>query len=302
MEQRQWEYKIRSNKTSILLAFIMLALSGGITLWLKSTGNGFFVIIGIFSAAMLLLFIATIYRFIFYKVLISSDGFYYQSSMSNGKYYLYKDIEKAWISSGTNQSGVQEDYCNIAPYNQPVIRFPFYFKDDEAVQYLIQKVEETSQMRFLTTPTEKDEYLIDGKVFGKTKIIIGIILLVLLVSINILIIKSVGFYVSLIPGFIMALAICWTLIVNYAFFQVKIEKTGFYCRTSPFNGKWYDYCNITHCKEIKRVVDNRSSNKRFYYFFEFTDINGKTRKFQFAKEIHEHEVNVLKERIEQYNK
>lgn len=33
-------------------------------------------------------------------------------------------------------------------------------------------------------------------------------------------------------------------------------------------------------------------------FFEFTDVRGKTRKFQFEDQIHGHEVNVLKERIE----
>lgn len=45
-----------------------------------------------------------------------------------------------------------------------------------------------------------------------------------------------------------------------------------------------------------------AAERRYYFFFEFTDVRGKTRKFAFEDPIHGHEVNVLKERIEKARK
>lgn len=47
-----------------------------------------------------------------------------------------------------------------------------------------------------------------------------------------------------------------------------------------------------------RVHYYGAAQRRYYFFFEFTDVRGKTRKFQFEDPIHGHEVDVLKERIE----
>ena len=65
----------------------------------------------------------------------------------------------------------------------------------------------------------------------------------------------------------------------------------------------YEYAEITDCKRIKKVVRTRAhyyeaAERRYYFFFEFTDVRGKTRKFLFEDPIHGHEINVLKERIE----
>lgn len=304
MNKKQWKYKIGGSKMAVVLTFLMAALFGGLTVWLHNTNNGAYIFTAILTMIMLLVLALTIYRLIFYKVLIGVDGFYYQSSIGNGKYYAYSEIEKVWISSGTAQNGGQEQYCNIAAYGETVLRFQFFYNDEKGVEYLIKRVETAKKKNIVVSVKEKDEYLIDGKVFGKTKIGIGIVVLAIFVFIDVLIIREIGFHAMLIPGFIMELGICWMLFVDYMFFQVKIGKDRFYCRTTPFNGRWYKYSDITHCKEIKKVVRFRQhrygvSHRRYFFFFEFTDVSGKTRKFQFTKEIFEHEVNVLKERIEQ---
>lgn len=82
-----------------------------------------------------------------------------------------------------------------------------------------------------------------------------------------------------------------------------IGKKGFYCSTNPFDGQYYEYNEIVSCRRIKKVVRTRAhyyeaAQRRYYFFFEFTDVRGKTRKFQFEDPIHGHEVDVLKERIE----
>lgn len=137
----------------------------------------------------------------------------------------------------------------------------------------------------------------------KTRIVLGIVLLIILISINIALIKVTDLFLLAVPGIAMAVFIPLYLINNNLFFKVKIQKNGFYCRTNIFNGQFYEYHEITKCKRIKKVVHHRihfweAALPKYYFFFEFTDITGKTRKFQFEDNIHGHEINILKERIE----
>lgn len=303
MENKQWKYRIRSRKMPVILTLIMFAAFGGLTAWLYSTENGAFIFTGLFSAILLALVIATIYRLAFFKVFIGKDGFYYQTSPSNGKFYNYTDVEKAWINSGEAQNRAQEDYCNIEIPGIPVIRFQFFYADSKAVDYLIKRIETTANTETAERRNEKAEYLIDGKVFGKTRIVIAIVLLIVVAIIDAVIIKATGHMYLAVPGVAMALFILIYLINSNMFFKVKIDTKGFYCRTNPFNGQYYEYDEITNCRRIKKVVRTRAhyyeaAERRYYFFFEFTDVRGKTRKFAFEDPIHGHEINVLKERIE----
>lgn len=307
MENRQWKYKIRSGKMPVILTLIMFAAFGGLTAWLYNTDNGAFIFTGLFSAILLALVIATIYRLAFFKVLIGKDGFYYQTGPSNGKFYNYAEVEKAWINSGEAQNRAQEDYCNIEIPGIPVVRFQFFYADSKAVNYLIKRIESNANMEAAERRNEEEEYLIDGKVFGKTRIVIAIVLLIVVAIIDAVIIKATGHIYLAVPGVAIGLFVLIYLINNNKFFKVKIEKNGFYCRTNPFNGQYYEYSEITNCKRIKKVVRTRvhyyeAAERRYYFFFEFTDVCGRTRKFQFEDQIHGHEVNVLKERIEKARK
>ena len=303
MEDRQWKYKIRSGKMPVILTLIMFSAFGGLTAWLYSTDNGAFIFTGLFSAILLALVIATVYRLAFFKVLIGKDGFYYQTGLSNGRFYNYAEVEKAWLNSGESQNRAQEDYCNIEIPGIPVIRFQFFYADSKAVDYLIKRIETTANTETAERRNEKAEYLIDGKVFGKARIVIATALLIVVAIIDAVIIKATGHMYLAVPGVAMALFILIYLINSNIFFKVKIGVKGFYCRTNPFNGQYYEYDEITNCRRIKKVVRRRvhyyqAGERMYYFFFEFTDIRGKTRKFQFEDPIHGHEVNVLKERIE----
>ena len=300
MKNTQWKYKIGSGKTPVILTLIMFAIFGGVTAWLYSENNGAFLFTGLFSAILLALVVATAYRLAFFKVLISKDGFYYQTGPGNGKYYDYSQVEKAWIHSGQAQNRSQEDYCNIEIPGIPVIRFQFFCGDEDAARYLVKRIETVASKKPVEDKTE--EYLIDGKVFGKTRIVLGIVLLMVVAFIEAVIIKTSGIGFLVIPGVAMALYIVISLINSNLFFRVKIEKSGFYCQTNPVNGQYYQYSEITHCKRIKKVVrirrPRRAENPRYYFFFEFTDGSGMSRKFQFEDQIHGHEVDVLMQRIE----
>lgn len=303
MANIEWKYKIRGRKLPVILTVLMFAVFGGLTAWLYSTNNGAFIFTGLFSAILISLVIATVYRLAFFKVLIGKDGFYYQTGPSNGKFYDYADVEKAWVNSGEAQNRAQEDYCNIEIPGVPVIRFQFFYADEKGVNYLIKRIESTANKETTESRKEKAEYLIDGKVFGKTRIVLSIVLLIVVAIIDAVIVKATGQMYLAVPGVVMALFIPIYLINSNMFFKVKIEENGFYCRTNPFNGQYYEYAEITACKRIKKVVRTRAhyyeaAERRYYFFFEFTDICGRTRKFAFEDPIHGHEINVLKERID----
>ena len=303
MENKQWKYKVRGRKLPVILTVLMFVVFGGFTAWLYSTNNGAFIFTGLFSAILLALVIATVYRLAFFKVLIGKDGFYYQTGPSNGKFYNYAEVENAWLNSGEAQNRAQEDYCNIEIPGVPVIRFQFFYADEKGVNYLIKRIEATANKETAESRKEKAEYLIDGKVFGKTRMVLSIVLLIVVAIVDAVIVKTTGQMYLAIPGVVMALFILIYLINSNMFFKVKIEENGFYCRTNPFNGQYYEYAEITACKRIKKVVRTRAhyyeaAERRYYFFFEFTDICGKTRRFAFEDPIHGHEINVLKERIE----
>ena len=300
---KAWKYKIESGKTPVILTFLMSGLFCLLTLWLYKTNNKGVIFAEIFTTLMVLVFILAIYRLLFYKVLIFDEGFYYQTSINNGKYYTYDDIEKAWINSGRSQNGGQGEYCNIALYNKKMIRFQFFYNDKKGVAYLIKRANTKTQSIKTNTLKEKEDYLIDGKVFGKTRITFGMIVLAVVAFIDAFFIKEIGFNMIIIPSIVIIIIIALFLFDYYLFFQVKIEKNSFYYQTTPFNGRYYKYSEIADCRKIKRVVRHRSYgngslHRNYYFYFEFTDNKGKKHKFQYEQQIHEYEVNILKDRIE----
>lgn len=306
LKEECWKYKIKSRKGPVVISLLMFAVFGGITLWLYSNNNGAFIFTGLFSAILMALVIATCHRLAFFKVLIGKDGFYYQTSRGNGKFYSYNNVKKAWINTGEAQNRTQQDYCNIEIPDIPIIRFQFFYNDEKGVDYLINRIEKTLNEKNIERNPEKEEYIIDGKNFVKTRFAIAIVLLIVVAIIDIVIIKMIGRIYLAVPGTAMALFILIYLINSNRYFKVKIDAKGFYCRTNPFNGRYYLYTEITNCRRIKKLVHHKyhvgdADLPSYFFFFEFTDASEKKRRFQFEDPIHGHEINLLKERIERAN-
>lgn len=90
--------------------------------------------------------------------------------------------------------------------------------------------------------------------------------------------------------------------IRYLCFRVFIGKEGFYFQSNPFNGRYYRYSEIKNCREegLRSSRSSRSSptaSASYYYFFIFTDVGGKSTRFQFEKSACEREIQVLKRRI-----
>lgn len=154
---------------------------------------------------------------------------------------------------------------------------------------------------------EQWDYKIDGKVNGIARIVILLVLSVLFIVFTIDQLKSGAnkhIFVAIAFGVfaVISLYLLIKLSIRYFCFKVYIGNSGFYFKSSPFNGKHYEYDDVVYCKEeLKTRYSKQSREVLYYYFFVFKDKNGKTAKFQFEKSVSEREINALKMRINKTN-
>ena len=190
-------------------------------------------------------------------------------------------------------------------YDGQVVKFPFFLDESDGVDYLIKCVEDKALGVYGDNiddniPRDTEVYRIDGKHYGITYIIISLIIFALFSLIEMpMLLREVSanhwlsaFFFAI--GLLLPLSVVIRLLLRYFFYRVKIENNRFYLQTNPFNGKYYEYKAIKNCKEV--LIVSRLSRSYFYYFI-FTDVTNKTRKFLFQKNIHGHEIDVLKKRI-----
>lgn len=149
---------------------------------------------------------------------------------------------------------------------------------------------------------ENWDYKIGGKMYGKFRITI-ILLIAAVFSVltidQLLPAANKHLFAAFFFGLIALQSIYFLIIllITYFCFKIYIGNQGFFFQSNPFNGKYYLYSDIIYCHEKLKV--RRGHRGNFYaYFFQFRVKNGKTVNFQFEKSIYEHEINVLKERIE----
>ena len=304
MKKQQWKYKITSGITGTVLSAIMLAGFGALAIWMHNTQNGAIVIGRIVVIFAALAFVLALYRALFFKVLIGKDGFFYQSNPMNGRFFHYHEIKEAWLSTGRTSNANEMNYCNFETTSGKVTRFFYTGADLDAVEYLLKRIEK-AQVIPLEQYVEQKEYHINGKVQGIQKIAVMLFLMgILCLLVNPLLREGLSI-VSVVFPIILALIALIYIIIQYYFYKKHIDEKGFYCQTNPFNGRTYKYDEIIECDivEIRRRTGSvhRPGSRRTYYlhYFVFTDGTGKERKIAFDKSLFEHEINVLKSRIEQ---
>lgn len=294
MDTKQWKYKISTGKTPVILSLGML-LFGGLTLWMHKNGSGAVIFGGILTAVMTLVFVATVYRLLFYKVLIGKDGFYFQSGIGNGLYHNYEELNNAWITGGQNLSGHETKWCHFETADGKITRFVIYYNDEKAARYLVKRV----QAETAGKTQSPQQYRINGKAGGVTGLVAAFIAvgMICFFTFPMLQLGSIALVMGLV-GLLMAVYLLINALFTYFCFQVKIEEAGFYYQSTPFNGKYFSYADITRCWEVERVYRyRRSANRNHYFYLYFTDRQGKTRRFQYENDIYGYEVNILKERI-----
>lgn len=301
MEQRNWKYKI-TNWTGFIVALFMLALFGGVTFWLYTAHNGAYILVGGLAALMAIAFLLSVYSALFFKVYVDKDGFYFQTSPGNGRFYRYAEICDMWLSSGRETNARQSTYCNFETVGGKRLRFLVTGQYDDAVDYMIERVEAAGASR------GEDDFDREIVITGKTEagfVVIPTILSLLMVVVTVMMLLAWN-----LPPILIAIPIIFELVTLAQilslglFYKVQIQKDGFYCRTNPFDGRYYRYSDILDCRlvESQRRYGSRyrGGPRQTYYFYDlkFIDRAHQTHRLPFNKSLYEGEIDELVARIE----
>lgn len=302
---KKWKYKITSGYTGVILSFIMLVGFSALAYWLYTTNNGAIIIGRILVLFATIAFVLALYRALFFKVIMYKDCFYYQTVPGNGKEFSYAEITKAWTSSARETNTRELNYCNFETTQGKVFRFNFMGADVDAVNYFIKRVDSVKSMDNNQFDDDNKKYRISGKTQGKQRIAVGVFIFIVVLFIVVPFAKQgLPPITYILPAIATFLSVAY-IVTQYLFLDIRIEKEGFFCRTNPFNGKYYKYSEIDKAQIVekrKKVGSIHSSGVRethYFYLLIFTELSGKTRKILFNKALFEREINILKYRIEQ---
>ena len=301
MEQRNWKYKINGGWPTLIMASVMLAIFGGITVWLYTTRNGAFIGGLIVTACMAIGFILSVCSVLFFKVFVDKDGFFCQTAPGNGRYYRYSEIRNMWLSSGRETNARQPTYCNFETIEGKRSRFLVLDPHLDAVDYMIERVEAVGSRR------GDDDFDREIVITGKTESVVIIILVIFGFPILYLMLfgwTTMPLIFRMIPVAILLFSIVRAF-SHGLFYILKIQKDGFYCRTNPLNGRYYRYSDILDWRlvESQRKIGsryNRGRIRKMYYFYDlkFIDRAHQTHRLPYNKSLYEGEIGELVARIE----
>lgn len=294
MEERNWKYKITSSWTAVIAVAITTVVSGGFTFWLYTAHDGAFVGLGGLTAFFAIICVLSAYGAMSFKLLVDKDGFYFRTKPGNGRYYRYREIRSMWLATDGMTDLQQVTYCNFETMDGKRSRFLVLDPHLDAVDYMIERVE---AMGASHEEDDRDrEFVIPGKrkVGGLvifTVLLLPVLYLILFVWTSMpLILRIIPVAVVLIPvvkGFSYGL-----------FFKLMIQKDGFYCRTNPFDGRYYRYGDILDCCLVEAERGTRRHETYYAYYMKFTDRANRTHRVLYDKSLYEREMNELVARIE----
>ena len=306
MEIKQWKYKIGGGVgCGTILVFIMLVGIAALCMWLYKTGNDAIILCRIILVMFAVAFVLSLYRTLFFKVLIDTDGFFYQSAPGNGRHYRYSEIRNAWVSSGRETNGTDARYCQFETRDGSIVRIAVTEADMDAANYIVKRVAAVAVFDATGMEDDQRDHTISGKTQGLTRIVVlgfifGIVMW-LSYSLQQEGLPPMGYALPAIAAFCALVY----LLMHTFFYQIDIKRDGFYCRTNPFNGRFYKYRDIASCKVIeirRRSGSTRSHGGRrthYLHYLVFTEKSGKEHRIQYDKGLFEREINILASRINQ---
>ena len=188
-------------------------------------------------------------------------------------------------------------YCNFETQDGRIMRFFFRNLDWDAVDYLIAQVENTEEQ----AQRSDGDLMISGRVQGGVRLVAAVCILAAVLFVNIYF-RTQGLPpIIYVPPVVLAVTAFFVLVSHNLFYKILIQKDGFYCRTNPFDGKYYKYSEISNC-HLTEVVQRRGSVRNgtrrtgYSYYFTFTDSIGKPHKILYDKALFQREMEVLMER------
>lgn len=138
MKKNNLKYKITSaDNHNVCISLIMLAVFGGVSIWLHLSENRAYVFVDILTAVVLIITIYTLYCRIFKKLLIDGEGFYLQTAPGNGRYFKFSEAKEAWIGSNSAYGFVPSGFCfNFRTAAGEEYRFTFKNNQSDGIDYL----------------------------------------------------------------------------------------------------------------------------------------------------------------------
>ena len=182
------------------------------------------------------------------------------------------------------------------------MRFLVLGSQIDAVDYMIERVE---AMGDKSGEDDLDwEIVITGKKEAGFMVMPAIFSLIFLFVIEkVLATQGAVLFARVLPVAIVLVPI--VRILSYGlFYKVQIQKDGFYCRTNPFDGRYYRYSDILDCRLVESQRKFGSPYKRgvrqTYYFYDmkFVDRAHQTHRLPYNKSLYEGEIDELVARIE----
>ena len=293
MEERNWKYKITGNWTAIIAVAITTVVSGGFTFWLYTAHDGAFVGLGGLTAFFAIICVLSAYGAMSFKLLVDKDGFYFRTKPGNGRYYRYREIRSMWLATDKETDLQQVTYCNFETMDGKRSRFLVLDPQLDAVDYMIERVEAVGASH------EEDDRDREFVIPGKRKVGGLVIFAMLLFPVLYLIFRwtSMPLILRIIP--VAALLVPTVQVFSRGlFFKLKIQKDGFYCRTNPFDGRYYRYGDILDCCLVEAERGTRRHETYYAYYMKFTDRANRTHRVLYDKSLYEREMNELVARIE----
>lgn len=294
MEERNWKYKITSSWTAVIAVAITTVVSGGFTFWLYTAHDGAFVGLGGLTAFFAIICVLSAYGAMSFKLLVDKDGFYFRTKPGNGRYYRYREIRSMWLATDKETDLQQATYCNFETMDGKRSRFLVLDPHLDAVDYMIERVEAVGASH------EEDDRDREFVIPGKRKVGGLVIFAVLLFPVLYLILfvwTSMPLILRIIPVAVVLIPV--VKVFSYGlFFKLKIQKDGFYCRTNPFDGRYYRYGDILDCCLVEAERGTRRHETYYAYYMKFTDRANRTHRVLYDKSLYEREMNELVARIE----
>ena len=293
MEERNWKYKITSSWTAVIAVAITTVVSGGFTFWLYTAHDGAFVGLGGLTAFFAIICVLSAYGAMSFKLLVDKDGFYFRTKPGNGRYYRYREIRSMWLATDKETDLQQATYCNFETMDGKRSRFLVLDPQLDAVDYMIERVEAVGASH------EEDDRDREFVIPGKRKVGGLVIFAVLLLPVLYLIFRwtSMPLILRIIPVAVVLIPV--VKVFSYGlFFKLMIQKDGFYCRTNPFDGRYYRYGDILDCCLVEAERGTRRHETYYAYYMKFTDRANRTHRVLYDKSLYEREMNELVARIE----
>lgn len=156
------------------------------------------------------------------------------------------------------------------------------------------------------TKSEKWDYVITGKPYGITRMVIVGAIAAFFIVLTIDQLQpgpnKMLFIALAFGGIATLMSVTFVrLIVRYFYYKICIGPKGFYFKTNPFNGKYYEYTEIERCGRGTIKVHHSgtiiASPQVSRKFFCFIDRSGKKHEAILEGTLNEDEITILISRI-----